>query len=105
MEIHGGPEKRRRRKSVDSEWLKFMSDDEKEVARIQHLQTTSLADVGLPVRIVNTLENQGVFTVGELTQVTASRLHGIQNLGAITIQRCTRLMNELRLPNRLHEYE
>jgi DNA-directed RNA polymerase alpha subunit len=103
MEIHGGPTRRRRRKPAEPEWLAFMSDDEKEEDRIKHWQSVSLADVGLPVRIGNTLEEHGVMTVGELCRKTATELRGIQNLGEITIKKCTKLLNELKLHNRMHE--
>lgn len=101
MEIHGGPEKRKRRKPADPEWLDFMSDDEKAEERIRGWQSVSLADVGLPVRIVNTLEDHGIFNVGQLCQVTAEDLRKIQNLGEITIRKCTKLLVELQLPNKL----
>lgn len=101
MEIHGGPEKRKRRKPADPEWLDFMSDDEKAEERIRSWQSVSLADVGLPVRIVNTLEDHGILNVGQLCQVTAEDLRKIQNLGEITIKKCTKLLVELQLPNKL----
>ena len=101
MEIHGGPETRRRRKPVDPDWLFFMSDDDKEKDRIEKWQTVSLAEVDLPVRIVNTLEDHGVMTVGDLTLKTIEELQEISNLGEITILKCTKLMDDLQLPNRL----
>lgn len=103
MEIHGGPDKRKRRKPAAPEWLAFMSDDDKEAERIEGWQSVSLADVGLPVRVVNTLEEDGIMTVGGLCHKTADDLRQIQNLGELTIKKCTKLLNELRLPNRLHE--
>lgn len=102
MEIHGGPEKRRRRKPADPEWVKFMSDDEKEAERIKHWQSVPLAEVGLPVRIVNTLVDHGVTTVGDLSKCQVDELRQIQNLGEITIKKCTTLLNELQVPNRMH---
>jgi len=105
MEIHGGPKKRRRRKPADPEWLFFMSDDEKEEERIAKWQPVSLAEVGLPVRIINTLEDHGVLTVGQLAQKTAEDLRGIANLGEITISKCTKLLDELRLPNKMRSHE
>jgi DNA-directed RNA polymerase alpha subunit len=101
MEIHGGPQKRKRRKPADPEWLNFMSDDEKEEERIKHWQTVSLADIGLPVRVVNTLEDHGIMTVGDLCIKTTEELRDIQNLGEITITKCIKLLNELKLHHRL----
>ena len=103
MEVHGGPNNRKRRKKPDPEWLAFMSTDEKERRRIEHWQTVSLADVGLPVRIANTLEHNGVMTVGDLMRITLEEMRGIQNLGEITIRKCSRLLDELCLPNKLTE--
>jgi DNA-directed RNA polymerase alpha subunit len=101
MEVHGGPTNRRRRKPADPDWVEFMSDDEKEADRIKGWQPVSLAAVGLPVRIVNILEDHNVLTVGQLCSKTVSELRNMQNLGEIIIKRCTNLLAELRLPNRL----
>ena len=101
MEIHGGPSKRKKRKPTEPEWLKFMTPADKEAARIERWQSVSLAEVGLPVRIVNTLEDQGVMTVGDLTQRTIEQLQAIPNLGDVTIAKCTQLLGDLQLPNQL----
>jgi len=103
MEIHGGPNKRKRRKPEDPEWLSFMSDDEKEADRIEHWKSTSLAEVGLPVRIINTLEDHGVLTVGDLCKKTLKDLKQIQNLGDVTIRKCVKLLDDLKIPNELHK--
>ena len=102
MEIHGGPKTRKRRKPADPEWLAFMSDGEKEAERIKHWQTVSLADIGLPVRIVNTLESHGILTVGQLATQSEQNLREIPNLGEITIKKCSRLLDELELPSGLN---
>ena len=101
MEVHGGPVNRKRRKKPDPEWLAFMSTSEKERRRIEHWRTVSLADVGLPVRIANTLEHNGVMTVGDLMNLTLDDIYSIQNLGEITIKKCSKLLDELQLPNKL----
>jgi DNA-directed RNA polymerase alpha subunit len=101
MEFHGGPDKRKRRKPEAPDWLRFMSDDEKEAERIRHWMSVSLADTGLPVRIVNTLEDHGIMNVGDLTKKSIDDLHKIQNLGEITIVKCKNLLNDLRLPSNL----
>ena len=103
MEIHGGPTKRKRRKAEDPEWLSFMSDDEKEEKRVQEWQSTSLAEVGLPVRIINTLEDHGVLTIGDLCKKSIKDLKSIQNLGQVTINKCVKLVEELKLPNDLRK--
>jgi DNA-directed RNA polymerase alpha subunit len=101
MEVHGGPQNRKRRKKPEPDWVAFMSTEEKEQKRIEHWQTVSLADVGLPVRIANTLEHNGVMTVGDLMTLTLDDMRSIQNLGEITIRKCIKLLNDLELPNNL----
>jgi DNA-directed RNA polymerase alpha subunit len=103
MEIHGGPTKRKRRKPEDPEWLAFMSDDEKEEDRIREWQATSLAEVGLPVRIINTLEDHAIMTIGDLCKQSIKDLKSIPNLGQVTIEKCVLLVQELRLPSNLHK--
>lgn len=103
MELHGGPVKRKRRKPPDQLWVQFMSDDEKEKDRIEQCQTISLSDVGLPVRVANTLENYGLLTIGDLAKLTVEDLESIQNLGEVTIARCTKLLDEMQIPHRLSE--
>ena len=46
----------------------------------------SLAEIGLPVRTVNCLEDQGIFTVGQLLNCTPQRLLEIPNLGEKTLE-------------------
>ena len=105
MEIHGGPSKRRRRKPADPDWIEFMSDDEKEAERIERWQTVPLAEVGLSVQIINTLGDHGMMTVGDLAIRTAIELRQIPNLGEITIKKCTKLLDELELPNRMRRID
>ena len=86
MEIHGGPGKRKRRKPEDPEWLMFLSDSEKEEERRKHWLGASLADTGCLKGIVNTLEDNGILTVGDLCTQPVSRLEAIANLGEVTNQ-------------------
>ena len=102
MEISGGPKNRKRRKATDTKWLAFLTDKEAEEHRVQEWHSVSLADVGLPVRIINTLEDNDIFTVGDLCTRTLDELQQIPNLGAVTIQKCQKLLEDLRLPNRLN---
>lgn len=102
MEVSGGPKNRKRRKAVDTKWMAFLTDKEAEEHRVQEWHSVSLADVGLPVRIINTLEDNDIFTVGDLCTRTLDELRQIPNLGAVTIQKCQKLLEDLRLPNRLN---
>ena len=101
MEVHGGPKNRKRRKKPEPTWVAFMSTEEKEQQRIAHWQTVSLADVGLPVRIANTLKHNGGMTVCELMWPTVDHTPIMQNLVKITLRKCVKLLNELELPNKL----
>lgn len=103
MEVHGGPAKRKRRNSPNPEWLELMSASDREYRRIEQWKPVPLADVGLPVRITNMLEHNGIFTVGDLTRVTSRYLMQLPNLGMITINHCAALLSDLNIPNRLNQ--
>ena len=103
MEIHGGPSKRRRRKPADPNPDDIMSRYEEESDRIARWQATSLAEVGLSVRNVTTLEANDVMTLGQLCQLTVIELQNMPNLGKVTITRCREILNGLHLPHRLDE--
>lgn len=103
MEIHGGPEKRKRRKPVSPEPDGVVSEFEDELERRERWQASSLAEVGLPVRTINTLEENEVLTVGQLCELTVAELKAMPNLGEVTIAKCKEILAELQLPNRLSE--
>ena len=98
-----GPSKRKTRKPPENEWLQFMSTSEKEALRQKEWLDTSLADTGLPVRVVNCLEEAGILTVEDLTKQTADALLRITNFGEQTLGQCTRLLAKLNLPHCLQE--
>ena len=97
-----GPIKRRTRKPPENEWLKFMSSSEKEELRQKEWLETALADTGLPVRVVNCLEEVSILTVGDLTQQSADTLLNITNFGEQTLRQCNRLLTNLKLPHQLN---
>jgi len=101
MEIHGGPTTRKRRKPSEPAWMASMSHAEKEAKRINHWQDVSLVEVGLSVRVVNTLERHSVMTVGDLCRKTPAELRLIPNLGEVTVTNCLKILIALRLPNNL----
>jgi DNA-directed RNA polymerase alpha subunit len=80
-----------------------VSELEDELDRRERWQASSLAEVGLPVRTINTLEENDVLTVGQLCELTVAELREMPNLGAVTIDKCTEILTELQLPNRLNE--
>jgi len=101
MDVHGGPGNRKRRQQLDLEWIKFMTDEEKEQQRINRLYNVSVSDAGLPMRIANMLESHDIMTVGDLTEVTAKDLQKIHNLGELTVIKCSDFLDKLNLPNKL----
>ena len=46
----------------------------------------SLPEIDLPVRTVNFLEAEGIFTVGDLLDCTAERILRINNIGLTTLE-------------------
>jgi DNA-directed RNA polymerase subunit alpha len=46
----------------------------------------SLAEIGIAVRTVNMLEDQGIFTVGDLLNRTPEQLLEIPNIGEVTLK-------------------
>jgi DNA-directed RNA polymerase alpha subunit len=103
MEMQGGPASRKRRKSDNLQQSEFLSLHVTDPEYIERLQATSLAEVGLPVRTINTLEENEILTLGQLCQLTTSELQSIPNLGKVTVDRCREILDRLHLPNRLSE--
>ena len=65
-----------------------------------------LTESGLNVRIVNTLENQGIHTVGELLHSTKDELLEIANFGEKTLKEVYRVLENLgfrREPNQTED--
>jgi DNA-directed RNA polymerase alpha subunit len=82
MEIYGGPRKRTKKD-------KSMKCDQ--------VTNTRLCNVALSVRTVNTFENFGILTVGDLQTRTRADLLSIPNIGEITVKKCIKILNELNL--------
>ncbi len=101
MEMHGGPSGRKRRKQPDPEWLRFLTDEEKEEHRIAKWHMVSIFDAGLPMRIANMLEKHNIMTVGDLTKASRQELEQIHNLGELTLNKCGEFLDKLGLPNKL----
>ncbi|MCA9070432.1 MAG: hypothetical protein KDA84_15980 [Planctomycetaceae bacterium] len=57
----------------------------------------TLADAGLSVRTVNTLEEESIFTVADLSSKTRDELMSIQNFGDKTLAECNELMKKLKI--------
>ena len=92
----------KRRKAVAIVWAHNVSAEEREQIRVADWRATPIADLALPVRTTNTFEKYGILTVGELMELTRDQFKQLQNLGDITIKRCSRLFLDLKLPNKLN---
>ena len=105
MKRHNPPKGRRRRQGRNGSWDQFFSEEEQNLLTEEDRQEAikkklgerSLADAGLSVRTVNTLEEEGIFLVNQLAQKTREELLGISNFGATALEECCRLMQELKL--------
>lgn len=78
------PDRRRRPKPVPPE----------QKTRAQLLDT-HLSEVGLTVRVVNALESEAIYTVGDLSQVERASLEGMGSFGEITIGEIHDLLTRL----------
>jgi DNA-directed RNA polymerase alpha subunit len=101
MDMHGGPGNRKRRKKPDPDWIKFMTNEEKEERRIAQWSSVSIFDAGLPMRIANMLESHNIMTVGDLSEANITDLINIHNLGELTVIKCSEFLDKLELPNKL----
>ena len=90
-----GPHPNRRRKTDDPQWAKFFTDEEKAAAHRQELFDTSLADTTLSVRVVNTLEEEGIEHVRDLVKLDRNELLAIENFGDKTLEDCRAAMDAL----------
>jgi len=94
-----GPQNRRRRRPPDPDFNKFMSDEERRAEELESIKETSLADVGLPVRTVNALEERGCFNVGQLASMERVDLVTIANVGDRTILDCKQRLDKMGVPH------
>jgi len=92
MELHVGPSKRRRRKPSDLAWAEFWSPAELKAKEIESNKKMSLANVALPLRVINTLEQRDILTLGDLANSSYQRLEAIPNLGYLTLKKCAAIV-------------
>ena len=100
VEIIRGPSSRKRRKPNKDLWF-FVNESEEEQARVDQCCELSLADAGLPIKIVNRLEDYRIFTVGDLAKTPLETLTGINNLGVVSVNKCRQLLNSFKIPHKL----
>lgn len=101
MELYGGPDKRKRRIPPEPEWARFFTQSDRDAARVREWRTRAIVDIGIPVRITNTLEKNGILTVGDLADRSLNEMRQIQNLGESTIHRFAKLLDGLKIPHKI----
>lgn len=87
-----GPAKHKKRTPDDPNWKKFFDSGDQETAQITE---ESLADIGLSVRNVNALEDEGVFSIGALASMKREDLLSIPNIGESAIEECKQSLKKL----------
>jgi DNA-directed RNA polymerase alpha subunit len=94
-----GPSKRRTRKPPEPQWDEFLTEAEIAERELNKIRESALADTGLSIRTVNTLEEHGILTVGALADKAREDLLGIDNLGEQTLEACDQMLNEINIPH------
>lgn len=80
------PHNRRRRKRPDEAYLAGMSEAERAAEMLRRKGELSLAEAGLVVRTVNTLESRHLSTLNDVMEQEADELLAIANFGTKTLQ-------------------
>jgi len=73
------------------------TQQQRDVYRVNQLLRTPIAELNIPVRIVNTLENHGVILVGNLVEQSVEALMGMTNFGEKTLVEINAALRELGL--------
>lgn len=96
------PENRRRRRPRRQEpdtsgW----SSEERAKHEMARKLATPLAELGVPVRAVNTLEEHDVITVGQAARLTYQELTGFKNFGQTTLTEVREIIEKfgVKLPS------
>ncbi len=80
------PHNRRRRRRSDDANLAGLSEAERAVELIKRKGELSLAEAGLTVRTVNTLENKAISTINDVLELEADDLLSFSNFGEKTLK-------------------
>ena len=94
------PSNRRRRRprgTTDPNIVATWSPRQKAIEDMHSNLELPLAEAGLPVRIVNTMENNGVFLVKDLLEESTETLVSMANIGAKTIREISDCIRKLGL--------
>lgn len=65
---------------------------------MERLMRVRLVEFDLSLRILIPLEKAGIRTLGDLCKQTPSSLHKIPQLGSLSVEKLTKLMDWLMLP-------
>lgn len=91
------PENRRRSKVQTEPDTAGWSEEDKAKHRREKALQTPVADMAIPVRIVNILEDNGVLLCADLMNQTYKGLMGMQNFGDKTLREVRRAIRALGL--------
>ncbi|GIW94760.1 MAG: DNA-directed RNA polymerase subunit alpha [Pirellulaceae bacterium] len=72
-----------------------LSKAEEEARQLREKLELSTAEIGLPVRTTNCLEERGIFTVGDLLRATPEELLSIANFGEKTLEEVYRALEKI----------
>lgn len=93
------PENRRRRRprGAAGPVMTGWTAEDKRAHREKELLATPIAELGLPVRVVNTLEDNNILLFGQLLAKTYEQLMKMANFGETTLAEVRRLARETGL--------
>lgn len=94
MHLHVGPKKRKRRKAIDIDWIQFWSPSELRTQELEKNKKISLSNTSLALRVINTLEAEGILTIGDLADSSLAKLSSIPNLGHLTLRKCAGVVSD-----------
>ena len=94
------PSRRRRRRprgEIDPAVMATWTDKQRKQEEMHQALELSLAEAGLPVRVVNTMENNGVLQVKDLLEEDGKDLVEMRNLGEKTVREIIKCIHKLGL--------
>jgi len=91
------PENRRRRKREVRDPTLHMTEAERRTHLTRERLRTPIAEMGLPVRIVNALEDEGMLLAEDILKRKRDQITGIRNFGEKTLREIVAAVQQLGL--------
>lgn len=102
MQVFGDASKRKHLQPVIQLSSAVSTDETTERIRVKAWFDSPLTALDLPMRAVNAMERNSIYTVGDLAKKTkAELLAGITNFGAHSVAQCVAAFKNRNLPNGL----